>query len=175
MHRRARLALHRLGHEGGEGAVLGGRFPDRALEIEHLVGKLQRITMAQVDLELGRAFLVDQRVDLQPLRLAEVVDVVDQLVELVDAGDRIGLAGHDRTSRAADGRGQRQVGIIILGDEIEFDLGRDHRPPALLLVKLDHPFQHIARRVGHFLAIGADDVANHLRGRIAFPGHRRQR
>jgi hypothetical protein len=48
--------------------------------------------VAQIDLQLRRAFLVDQRVDLQPLLVGEVVDVVDQLVELVDAGDRIGSA-----------------------------------------------------------------------------------
>ena len=79
------------------------RLADRALEQEHLVGELQRIAVAEVDLHLRRAVLVDQRVDLQALRLGEVVDVVEQLVELVDRGDRIGLA-------ARSGRPERPTG-----------------------------------------------------------------
>jgi hypothetical protein len=74
--------------------------------------------MAQIDLELARAFLVDQRVDLQPLRLGEVVDVVDQLVELVDAGDGIALPAADGAARAADRRGQRIVGVRVFVDEL---------------------------------------------------------
>jgi hypothetical protein len=67
VHGRARLALDRLGHEGGVGVVLQRRLADGALEQEHLVGEFDRIAVAQVDLELTGAFLVDQRVDLQPL------------------------------------------------------------------------------------------------------------
>jgi hypothetical protein len=36
------------------------------------------------------AVLVVQRVDLQPLLLGEAVDVVEELLELVHGGDRIG-------------------------------------------------------------------------------------
>ncbi len=68
----------RLGHEGRVHLVAERRLADRALEQEHLVGELQRIAVAQVDLHLRRAFLVDQRVDLEALRLGEVVDVVEQ-------------------------------------------------------------------------------------------------
>ena len=43
------------------------RLADGALEHEHLVGKLDRIAVAKIDLELRRALLVDQRVDLEAL------------------------------------------------------------------------------------------------------------
>ena len=43
-----------------------------------LVGELERIAVQEVDLHLRRADLVDQRVDLQFLRLAVLVDVFEQ-------------------------------------------------------------------------------------------------
>ena len=110
--------------------MLHRRFADRALEQEYLVGKLDRIAVAKVDLQLRRALLVDQRVDLQTLLFREVVDVVDQFVELVDAGDRIALTAEDRAAGAALWRMQRIVGVVVLGDEVELDLWRDERLPA---------------------------------------------
>ncbi len=55
MHSRARLALDGFCHEGRVGVVLERRFADGALEHEHLVGELDRIAVAQVDLELSGA------------------------------------------------------------------------------------------------------------------------
>ena len=46
----------------------------------------------QIDLHLRRPVLVDQRVDLDVLRLAEGIDVVEQRIEFVDRGDAVGLA-----------------------------------------------------------------------------------
>ncbi len=77
MHRRARLAGDRLGHEGGVHVVTQRRLADRPLEQEHLVGQLDRIAVPQIDLHLRRAVLMRQRIDLQPLRLGEFVDVVE--------------------------------------------------------------------------------------------------
>ena len=71
VHGRARLVLHRLGHEGGEGVVLERRLADRALEDEDLVGELDRVAVQQVDLDLAGAVLVDHRVDLEPLASAK--------------------------------------------------------------------------------------------------------
>jgi hypothetical protein len=174
VHRVAGFALHRLGHEGGVHVVLQRCLADRALHQEHLVGKRHRVAVAQVDFQLRRAFLVDQRVDLQPLRLAEMVDVVDQLVILVDAGDRIGVTARNLPARAAHGRLQLVVRIGVARDEIELDLRRDDRLPALVGIGLDNAAQHRARRVGDVLAVGADEVADHLRRRVAFPRHHGQ-
>ncbi len=156
-------------------SCFSARLADRALEQEHLVGKLDRIAVAQVDFELGRSLFMDQRVDLQPLFLREMVDVVDQFVEFVDAGDRITLAAEDRAAGAALRRMQRIVGVVILGDQVEFDLGRDDRLPAAVVIKAHDPLQHVARRIGHFAAVRIDDVADHLRRRVTLPGHDRKR
>jgi hypothetical protein len=57
---------------------------DRALEQEHLIGQRHRVAMAQIDLHLRLAFLVDQRVDLKVLLFGELVDIVDEIVELIE-------------------------------------------------------------------------------------------
>ena len=78
VHGRARLARHRLRHEGRVHVVAERRLADRALEQEDLVGERQRVAVTEVDLHLRGALLVDQRVDLEPLRLRVVVDVVEE-------------------------------------------------------------------------------------------------
>ena len=92
VHGAAGLARHRLRHERRVHLVAERRLARRALEHEHLVGERHRVAVDQVDLHLRRAVLVDQRVDLDLLRLAEGVDVVEQRIELVDRGDAVGLA-----------------------------------------------------------------------------------
>ncbi len=169
VHRRSRLAGHRLGHEGRVHVVAQRRLADRALELEDLVGEHQRVAVAQVDLHLRRAFLVDQRVDLEFLRLGEIVDVVEQVVELVDRGDRIGLARRLRPSRAAARRLQRIVRILVRLDQVELDLRRHHRPPAAVAVELDHPPQHLARRDLHRPPVGVVGVMDELRRRVRPP------
>jgi predicted regulator of Ras-like GTPase activity (Roadblock/LC7/MglB family) len=49
--------------------VLHRGFANGALEQENLIGQRDRVAMAQIDLELPRALLVDQRVDLETLSL----------------------------------------------------------------------------------------------------------
>ncbi len=75
---------------------------------------------------------MDQRVDLQALAFGEMVDVVDELVELVDAGDRIAGAAADRPARTPDRRHERIVGIGVLANEVKLNLRRnDGRSPIL--------------------------------------------
>ena len=147
VHRRARLLLHRLGHEGREAVVPERRLADRALEEEHLVGELHRVAVQQVDLDLPGAALLDDRVDLEALRLGEVVDVVDHLAVLVDRAHRVGLPA-DTICRPVrpDRRLDRLVRVQVRLDQVELHLRRHHRPPALGLVERHHPLQHVARR-----------------------------
>jgi hypothetical protein len=84
VHRTARLLGHRARHEGREDIVAQRGLAHGALEREHLVGERQRIAVQEIDLELRRAGLVDQRVHVQLLRLAEIVHVLDDRIELVD-------------------------------------------------------------------------------------------
>ena len=118
----------------------------RALEQEGLVGELQRVAVVEVDLHLRRPGLVGQRVDVDLLRLAPVVDVLEDRVELVDRVDAERLARGLLPARAADRRHQRVVGVLVdLGQE-ELELGRHDRLPALVVVELEHPAQHVAAR-----------------------------
>ena len=146
VHGAAGLARHRLGHERRVHLVAERRLARGALEQEHLVRERHRVAVQQVDLHLRRAVLVDQRVDLDLLRLAEGVDVVEQRIELVDRRDAVGLAADLRAARAPDRRLERIVGIDVGLDQEELELRCDHRLPALLRVHVEHVPQHVARR-----------------------------
>ena len=135
VHRAARLALHGLRHEGRVDAVLERGLAQRALEQERLVGELERLAVVEVDLHLGGAALVGQGVDVDDLRLAPVVDVLEDRVELVDRLDAVALARRFRPARAPDRRLERIVRILVdLGQE-ELQLGRHDRPPPPLAIR----------------------------------------
>ena len=82
-----------------------------ALEQEDLVGEFERIAVIEIDLELGRSALVAQGVDIEFLRFAEVIDVLDDRIEVVGGVDAIGLAARLLAAGAADRGFQRIVGI----------------------------------------------------------------
>ena len=161
----------RLGHEGRIHVVLQCRLAHGALEQEDLVGKLERIAVIEIDLELGRPAFMRQRVDIELLRLAKVIDVLDDRIEIIGGVDAIGLAARLLAARAADRGFERIVGIDVPLDQVEFELRRDDRPPALLLVEIEHALQHMARRDVDRLVIEMEGVADHLRGRLLVPGH----
>ena len=68
------------------------RLADRALEQERLIRELQGVAMGEVDLELRDSGLVAEGPELDLLGLAEIVDVVDERVVLVQCVDAVGLA-----------------------------------------------------------------------------------
>ena len=66
---------------------------------------------------------------------------------------------------------KRIVGVDVRLDQEELELGRDHRLPAVRLVELQHPPQHVARRHGDGAAVAVEAIVNHLRGGLGGPGH----
>ncbi len=110
--------------------------------------------------------------DLEPLRLGEVVDVVDDAAVFVDCRHRIGLVRHHPTAGTADRRDDRLVRVDVAGDDVEFHLGRDDRAPALFGVKLDHPLEHVARRHRHRVALLVVDVVDDLKRHVGGPRNR---
>ena len=155
--------------------MLEGGLAQRALEQERLVGELERIAVVEVDLHLGGAALVGQGIDVDLLRLAPVVDVLEHRVELVDRLDAVALARRFGSARTADRRLQRIVRILVdLGQE-KLELGRDHGSPAPVLVGLQHALEDLTRRDRDRLAIVMIAVADHLRRRLLVPGHDAQR
>ena len=161
----------RLGHEGGVDVVGQGRLPDGALEQKHLIGQGERVAMAQVDLHLGGALLMDQGVHLELLGLGEGVDVLEQGVELIDRRDRIGPPARLGSAGTPDRRLQRIVRVGVALDQIELDLGRDDRNPSLFMVERDHPLEDLAGSDLHRPAVVIDRVVDDLGGGVARPGH----
>src|SRR3546814_17841746 len=60
--------------------------------------------------------------------------------------------------RLAGGRGQREIGVGVRRDEIEFDLGRDDRFPALVRIEAEHFLEDRARRDVDFGAVAVGRV-----------------
>ena len=160
-----------LRHEGRVDLVPQRRLARRALEQERLVRERERIAVDEVDLHLRRPIFVDQRVDLDLLVLAELVDVVEQRIELVHRGDAVRLPSRLRTTRAAHRRLERIVGVLVLLDQVELELGRHHGLPAALSVELEHVTQHMARRHGDPPPVRVETIVDHLRGGLGRPGH----
>ena len=136
VHGAAGLLGMRLGHERGVHLVAQRGFARGALEEEGLVGEVERIAVQQVDLHLRGAVLVDQRVDLDVLVLAELVHVVEQRIELVDRRDAVALAARLGAARTAHRRLERIVGVDVGLDQVELELRRHHRLPAAVRVHL---------------------------------------
>ena len=134
---------------------------DDAFEEKHLVGEPQRIAVHEIHLELCGAHFVDHRVDIEPHQLAIVIDMIDDILIFVHGFKAIGLARGFRPARLAGRRRQRKVGVGVLRDEIEFDLGCDDRLPTLVLVKAQHLFQDRPRRDVDLGPVAIIGIGNH--------------
>src|SRR3546814_4985380 len=81
-HRAARLARHRVRHEGGVDIMLLRDIAHGALEEKYFVGEAQRIAVNEVHLQLRGAHFVDHRIDIEPHQLAIVIDMIDDILIL---------------------------------------------------------------------------------------------
>ena len=125
--------------------------------------------MQKINFHLARADFVNQRIDIQPLRLAIIVHIFKQRIELVHRIDAIRLATRLRAAAATDRRLQRNIRIDVTRGQIKLQFRRDDRRPAFFMVHAEHTAQHRARREIHDLAIEKETIVNHLRGRIDGP------
>src|SRR5438874_5299800 len=160
----------RLCHEGRIHVMLQRGLAHGALEQEDLIGKLQRIAMIKVDLELRRAAFMAQRIDIEFLRLAEIINVLDDRIEIIGGVDAIGLAAGLLAARAPDGRLKRIIRVDIALDQIEFEFRGDDRPPALLLVEIEHTLENIAWRYVDRIVIEMEGIADDLSRGLRIPG-----
>ena len=125
--------------------------------------------MRQVDLELCDTGFVAQGSELDLLRLAEVVDVVDERVVFVQRVDAVRLAASFDLPGASLRRPQGIVRVRIALDEIELELRCDDGAPAALAIELEHLAQHMARGGVHRAAVGVETVVDDLRGGFRSP------
>src|SRR3546814_11576897 len=63
--------------------------------------------------------------------------------------------------RLAGGRGQREIGVGVLRDEIKFDLGRDDRFPALVRIEAEHFLEDRSRRDVDFGPVAVEGVGDY--------------
>lgn len=131
----------RFGHERCVDIMLQRGLADGALEQENLVGQLQRIAMIEIDLKLGRTTFMAQRIDVEFLRLAVVIDILDDRIEIIGGVDAVGLSARLLAAGAANGGIERIVRINVLFHQVEFEFGRHHRPPTLFLVEPQYALQ----------------------------------
>ena len=158
VHAAAGLAAERLRHERRVDALLDRDLFDHGAERHDVVGRRERVGVAQVDLVLAGAALVvaelhrDAEVLEHPHRAtAEVVRrAARDVVEVAGGVDGLGAV---RTER----RRLQQV-ELDLGVRVEGESGiRGLRQRAL---------EHVTRVGDGGLAVGRRDVAEHARGRV---------
>ena len=132
VHPRTERTRDRLGHEGRVHAVVLGDFLGDEPERHHVVGHRERVGVAEVDLVLARAVLVERvlhrdahRLEAQHGLLAELgAEVVGGEVEVAGVVERLHLLG---------GAGVE-----------ELHLGADEEGEALLPGALEVALQHVA-------------------------------
>ena len=103
----------------------------RALEKEDLIRKIQGIAVIEIDLQLRRSALMADRVDVDLLGFAIVVDILDYGIKVICRVDTIGLTNLFGSSAGPNRSFERIIGIKVLLDEIELKFRCNDRLPAL--------------------------------------------
>ncbi len=88
-------------------------FAHGAFEHDDLVGQAQRVAVTEVDFHLRRAVLMDQRIEVQALQFAPVVDVLEQRVEFVGGIDGEALAAAFRAAERPTGASSGKSGSLL--------------------------------------------------------------
>ena len=160
VHPRAERARDRLGHERRVHAEVRRDLLHDEAEGHDVVGHAQRVGVAQVDLVLARAVLVEAVLDGDAHRLEHEDRLLAQL-------------RHHVVRREVEEPGVVE-GLGLLGrlEVEELHLRRGEEREALLAGALEVALQHVARVAGEGLAVEVLDVAEHAgdRGVAAAPG-----
>lgn len=127
--------------------------------------------MHQVDLKLRSTGFLNDRVDLQPLGLGIIIDMLDHFLIFINGGERESLAAGGLPAGAAYRRLQRVIRVRVLFGEIEFNLRRNNRAEALGGVMFHHAAQDLTGRGSGVIAFTVKQIMDDQEGRIARPGH----
>ena len=162
VHARAERALDRLGHERGVHAELVGDLLHDQAERHDVVGHRERVGVAQVDLVLARAVLVEAVLDRDAHRLERDDRLAAQVAHHVELGEVEEAGGVERH--------RRRVGRL---EEEELHLRRGVEGEALVAGALEVALQHVAGVALERLLRQVLDVAEHAGdgGVLAAPRH----
>ena len=114
--------------------------------------------MVEVDFHLRRAGFVRERIDVDLLRFAEVVNLFEERVELVDRVDAVSLTAGLGPARAPDWRYQRIIRIGIHLHQEKFQLRRHDGAPTALGIEIKHAPQHCPWRDVDGALVGIDAI-----------------
>jgi len=157
---RAGPVAARLGHERGHEAVLGGYLLDAVLVHERIVGRLERVVVADVQLELARAGLRVAGLDRYAGQGQLTADLPDQVLVQAAAVHAVGVGA--RPERLQPPAGLRQRGQVTT-EQVELVLNPDLRLQTVRAGAVDQPPQRDPGIDRHALAIGEPKLAEHPR------------
>ena len=158
VHAAAVLPEDRLRHEGRVDAVLPRDLLDRGPVGHDLVGHLEGLVVAQVDLVLARGHLVVAVLDADP-HLLEGEDRLPAQVRRPVHGEAVEVAAH-----------VEELGCLVGGEIEELELGADVEGIALVVDLLEGPLEHVAGVALVGGAVGVQDVADHPGDRAVASG-----
>ena len=143
MHAVAGFILEGLGHEAGDQAVLVGHALDQALHHYDLLGRQHRVVdVLHIDFVLGGRRFLHHAVKGQVLDLAGDAQVLKHRLVVIEHVQPVGVAAHGGLVGQAGASVQRHR--LVPAHQAEFQLGGDHRAPALFLVESQHLLEHMA-------------------------------
>ena len=156
VHARAVLAEQRLGHERRVPAVLERDLLDRDAVGHAVVGHLQRVGVAHVDLVLARPDLVVRVLDVD----AELLERQHRVAPHVGAGVERGEVEVAALVEHLGALGVAEQEVLELGADVEV-------VEAHLVGALDRAAEHVPRVALVGLALGGEDVGEHARDAAA--------
>ena len=151
-----------------------GHFAGDAFEQKHLVSQIERVTVVQIDFHLRRAHFMNQGVQRNALDFAPVVHDVEDFIVIVHRIDAETLTTGFGALGAAHRRSQWQIFIGLHLHQVKFQLRRNNRFQAQIIIGLQHALQHIARGNLYRLAIETIGIVNDGSGRVFGPRHEAQ-
>ena len=121
-------------------------FANGAFEQKHLICKIDRISVQEIQFKLCRAHFLRQRIDLNVLRLTIGIDVVNERIEVIHRIDAVRLFRCFCPTQPSFRRLNFFIGIGMWIDQVELDLGSNDRSPAFCFEEVENFAQHITWR-----------------------------
>ena len=137
-------------------------FLNETFEVKNLIGKVHRIAVEEVDLQLARAAFLRDAVDFETLDFSKFIDVVNNGAIIVNGGHGIGLAACGGATCAAQHGFDALGGVGVAGDEEKLHLRSHDGCEPRAFIGRDNTLEDVARRKPHRFAVGGAGVMDDL-------------